>query len=57
MTDMKNRFVKDIPLNVPAEDVLSDEDKKTIKKYKIVWSLVVIAALIIILLPSFLHFA
>lgn len=40
--------------NVRVEDILSDEDKKAIKRYKIVWPLVLIAVWIIILLPHFL---
>ena len=40
--------------SVRVEDILSDEDKKAIRRYRIVWPLVLIAALIIIWLPHFL---
>lgn len=40
--------------NVRVEDILSDEDKEAIRRYRIIWPLVLIAALIVIALPHFL---
>lgn len=39
---------------IRVEDVLSEEDKRASKRYRIVWPLVVLAALILMALPHYL---